>query len=107
MEIKGGGNPEKRLFYIKNWEKLIAPFINIDNTVDRADFSVKIAAFLDANSDRILEVLRLSDENAVVFSEMVKEIRKMLNEKKISKDAPWLEALEKKMITLELFVAGH
>lgn len=107
MEMGGEGNPEKRLFYIKNWEKLITPFINIDNAVDKVDFSVKIAGFLDASNDRILQVIRLSDKNAAVFSEMIKEIRKMLNEKKISKDAPWFETLEKKMIILELFDAGH
>ena len=106
MEMGSGGNTEEYLYYTRNWKKLITPFIAVD-IVNRADFSVKIANFLDTSDDEILAVLRLSDKNSVVFSTMIKEIRKMLNEKKISEDAPWLETLEKKMIPLELFVAGH
>lgn len=97
-------NPKESFNYRNNTRNLIDPFILTDDLNEKINLGNRIANILDRSNDDLLGWLKSTDENAYLFYELIKKIRKMLREEIISKDAPWLRMLEDKIITLELLL---
>ncbi|MBI3306098.1 hypothetical protein HYZ82_03180 [Candidatus Nomurabacteria bacterium] len=106
MEKGNSGNPLESSHYWDNVKNLVSPFITADDEIDRGFAAENIARILDRGENSMLNMLRLNNESSFAFSRLIKDVRGLLKAKRISKDAPWLKALENKMVTLELYAAS-
>ena len=98
---------EKALFYyLENIDKLIVPFVSLDEAGDNLNLSSNIVNVLGWDDDTMLAELRLNNENAFIFSGMIKEVNKALKTGRISNKAPWFKKLEEKMLRFALYTAS-
>ncbi|MES3031877.1 MAG: hypothetical protein V4699_01385 [Patescibacteria group bacterium] len=99
--------PKESNSYKENVRKLVAPFIKVSDALEAWTMADTVAGLLDDDEETVLDIFHMGYLDATVgYLEMIKETREAMKKGKISKDAPWYETLEKKMLTLELFSAS-
>ena len=105
-KVRNINSSEQSQYFRINIKKLIDPFLTVTDTNNPDHIGIEVAIILDCNENYMLSQLRKNNMSALIYSRLIKKVKKALKEKKISKDAPWFKELTEKMITLELFIAS-